>query len=88
MFGFHKKKQYDIEPLEYTGSYITLGQAMKLQGLVESGVMAKEVIQNGEVTVNGENETRRGRKLQDGDVVCYAGESFVARQIIGEREEE
>ena len=45
--------------------YIRLGQAMKLAGLVENGVEAKDVITDGEVTVNGETETRRGKKLRD-----------------------
>jgi ribosome-associated protein len=47
----------------------TLGQALKVASLVGSGGEAKVVIQAGEVLVNGEVETRRGRKLEDGDVV-------------------
>ncbi len=56
--------------------YIKLGQALKAAGLVDSGVTAKIVIQDGEVKVNGEVDTRRGRKLVDGDVVEYQGESI------------
>ena len=48
---------------------ITLGQALKASDLVESGGEAKILIQAGEVLVNGEVETRRGRKLRSGDVV-------------------
>ena len=48
---------------------ITLGQALKASNLVGSGGEAKVVIQAGEVQVNGEVETRRGRKLEEGDVV-------------------
>ena len=48
-------------------------QALKAAALVEDGVEAKLVIKDGEVTVNGEVDTRRGRKLYDGDVVCYNG---------------
>ena len=48
---------------------ITLGQALKASDLVESGGEAKLLIQAGEVLVNGEVETRRGRRLKDGDVV-------------------
>ncbi len=48
---------------------ITLGQALKASDLVESGGEAKVLIQAGEVLVNGEVETRRGRKLVAGDVV-------------------
>jgi ribosome-associated protein len=48
---------------------MTLGQALKASNLVGSGGEAKVVIQAGEVWVNGEVETRRGRKLEEGDVV-------------------
>ena len=56
--------------------YIKLGQAIKAAGLVESGVEAKEVIQDGLVAVNGEVDTRRGRKLYGGDVVIFDGEEI------------
>lgn len=54
--------------------FIKLGQALKKAGLVSSGVDAKMVILNGEVTVNGETELRRGKKLYPGDTVSYDGE--------------
>jgi ribosome-associated protein len=47
----------------------TLGRALKAAGLVGTGGEAKVLIQAGEVSVNGEVETRRGRRLQDGDVI-------------------
>ena len=47
--------------------------ALKAAGLVESGVEAKEVIQDGLVKVNGEVDTRRGKKLYDGDIVSFDG---------------
>ena len=50
-------------------SGMTLGQALKASNLVGSGGEAKVVVQAGEVWVNGEVETRRGRKLEEGDVV-------------------
>ena len=53
---------------------IRLGQFLKLANLVDSGADAKPVVQSGEVTVNGEVETRRGRQLHRGDVVGFAGE--------------
>lgn len=59
--------------------YIKLGQALKLASLVGSGVEAKFVIEEGSVLVNGEVETRRGKKLRDGDVVSFQGESFTVR---------
>ena len=56
--------------------YIKIGQALKKAGLVGSGVEAKIVIQDGEVTVNGEVETQRGKKLYGGEVVAFNQESF------------
>ena len=55
--------------------FIKLGQALKKAGLVGSGVDAKIVIQDGLVKVNGEVDTRRGKKLYDGDVFEYNGVS-------------
>ncbi|WP_115727113.1 RNA-binding S4 domain-containing protein [Actinomyces culturomici] len=54
--------------LEVSG-VIRLGQFLKLAGLAEDGALARELIQGGDVTVNGEVETRRGRQLADGDLV-------------------
>jgi ribosome-associated protein len=59
--------------------FIKLGQALKLSGLVESGVDAKFTVQDGLVAVNGTICTMRGKKLVDGDVVTYDGESFVIK---------
>ena len=53
--------------------FIRLGQVLKAAGFVESGAEAKEVIQDGLVTVNGETETRRGRKLHPGDIASHEG---------------
>lgn len=55
--------------------FIKLGQAMKLAGMVDSGLDAKIVIQNGEVKLNGQTETQRGKKLVSGDVFEYNGQS-------------
>lgn len=60
--------------LKLKDDFIKLGQALKAAGLVDSGLDAKIVIQDGEVSVNGEVETRRGKKLYDGDVVEFDGE--------------
>jgi ribosome-associated protein len=49
--------------------YIKLDQFLKLAGLVETGGEAKQLIQTGQVMVNGAIETRRGRKLYHGDIV-------------------
>ncbi len=53
--------------------FIRLGQLLKASGLAENGGEAKELIQDGLVTVNGETETRRGRKLYNGDKAAYDG---------------
>ena len=52
-----------METIKLRDEFIKLGQALKAAGLVESGVEAKEVIQDGQVSVNGEIDTRRGRKF-------------------------
>jgi ribosome-associated protein len=57
----------------------TLGQALKVASLVGSGGEAKVLIQAGEVLVNGEVETRRGRKLEEGDVVEVGEERLEVR---------
>jgi ribosome-associated protein len=54
----------------------SLGQALKAAGLVGTGGEAKVLIQAGEVSVNGEVETRRGRKLEEGDVVEVGDEGL------------
>jgi ribosome-associated protein len=65
-----------MEIIKLREEYIKLGQALKAAGLVESGVDAKEVIVQGLVVVNGEIETRRGRKLYDGDEVEFDGDKI------------
>ena len=65
-----------METIKLREEYIKLGQALKAAGLVESGVEAKEVIVDGLVKVNGETETRRGRKLYAGDIVTFDGEEI------------
>lgn len=56
--------------------FIRLGQAMKKAGCVGSGLDAKIMIQDGQVQVNGDTETRRGRKLVEGDVFTFEDESY------------
>jgi ribosome-associated protein len=55
---------------------ISLGAFLKLAGVAGTGGHAKVIIQSGDVMVNGELETRRGRTLQVGDVVAAAGRDF------------
>lgn len=65
-----------METLRLKDDHIKLGQALKAAGLAESGVDAKYAIQGGEVKVNGQTETQRGKKLIAGDIVEYKGESI------------
>ena len=66
----------DIFQLRAGEDFIRLGQVLKATDMVESGAEAKEIIQDGLVSVNGEIETRRGRKLHSGDVVSYDGKEL------------
>ena len=65
-----------MEIITLRDEFIKLGQALKAGGSVESGVEAKEVISDGLVLVNGEVDTRRGRKLYDGDIVSFEGQEI------------
>ncbi len=65
-----------MEVIKLREDFIKLGQALKAAGLVESGVEAKDMILDGLVSVNGEVETRRGRKLYAGDIVAFNGEEI------------
>ncbi len=58
---------------------ITLGQALKAANVVGTGGEAKVLIQTGEVRVNGKIETRRGLKLQGGDVIEVGDERLEVR---------
>ena len=62
--------------IRYGEEFIRLGQALKKSGLVSSGVDAKMVILNGEVTVNGEIEVRRGRKLYSKDTISFENQTI------------
>lgn len=63
-----------MEIIHLKDDFIKLGQALKLSGLVESGVDAKFAVQDGQVKVNGQIEMQRGKKLYDGDLIEYNGE--------------
>lgn len=62
-----------MQEIEIKDEFIKLGQALKLAGLVGSGVEAKIIIQDGLVKVNGEVDERRGRKLYPGDIFEFQG---------------
>ncbi|MDR7086864.1 ribosome-associated protein [Aeromicrobium panaciterrae] len=71
----------DIETVEITGDMIRLGQFLKFANFAESGAQAGAMIQGGDVKVDGEIETRRGRQLGKGMLieVQLPGHTLAAR---------
>ena len=67
----------NFEPIKIKEDFIRLDSAMKLASLVVTGGHAKMVIQNGEVKVNGEICTMRGKKLHKGDTVEFENNGFI-----------
>ena len=65
-----------METIKLREDFIKLGQALKAAGFAGSGVDAKDMILQGMVKVNGEVETRRGRKLIDGDEILFEGQTI------------
>lgn len=59
--------------VEINTEYITLGQFLKLSGVIDTGGMAKWFLSEHEIVVNGEQDNRRGRKLRDGDTISIEG---------------
>ncbi|WP_125568490.1 S4 domain-containing protein YaaA [Companilactobacillus insicii] len=56
--------------------FITLGQLLKDAGIISTGGQAKWFLQENSVSLNGEPENRRGKKLRKGDVVVIDDQSF------------
>ena len=71
-----KKKAAAVE-VEITTEFIKLQDAMKFANIVYSGGEAKQLILDGQVTVNGEVCTMRGKKLRPGDRFTFMGQSFL-----------
>ena len=67
-----------METITITTEYIKLQDLLKFAAAVETGGEAKLVIQEGDVTVNGEVCTMRGKKLRPGDTVTFRGEEYAA----------
>ena len=68
-----------MRTIEITTEFIKLQDLLKFANLVESGGIAKECVQNGEVKVNGEVCTMRGKKIRPGDDVCFEGEHLTVK---------
>ena len=73
------KKKDNSTPLAITTEYIKLQDALKYANVVYSGGEAKALIQDGEVLVNGEVCTMRGKKLRPGDKFTFNGETYVIK---------
>ena len=71
-----KNKNDEIETVEINTEFIKLDQLLKWANFTASGVESKMFILNGGVKVNGEVETRRGKKIYDGYVVEFNGEKI------------
>jgi len=67
----------DKTSVQFSKLPIRLGQFLKIQNLVQDGMEAKIRIQEGEVMVNGEIETRRGKQLQKTDTVTFDGKTWL-----------
>lgn len=72
-----KKVPGDKIPVVIGTEFIKLEAALKFANVVESGGMAKTVIQDGEVLVNGEVCTMRGKKLYPGDEMVFADTTYL-----------
>lgn len=71
------------EIIDITTEFIRLDALLKFTAAVESGGEAKILIQNGEIKVNGEVCTQRGKKIREGDTVIANGESYIVRGGVG-----
>lgn len=68
-----------MREVEITREPVELYKILKFEGLVSSGGEAKLLIGDGQVTVNGEIETRRSKKMVDGDVIEFRGQKLRLR---------
>lgn len=68
-----------MKTVTITTEYLKLQDLLKLAGLAETGGEAKELIQRGEVLVNGEVCTMRGKKLRPGDQAVFRSETLTVR---------
>ena len=71
------KKKTNVQELAITTEYIKLQDAMKFANIVMSGGEAKSLIQEEQVTVNGEVCTMRGKKLYNGDKFEFNGQTYL-----------
>ena len=70
-----------MDTIKLRDEFIKLGQALKAANYVDSGVEAKIAVMEGRVSVNGEKELRRGRKLYENDVVFFQENDFQRKEL-------
>ncbi|RLQ20431.1 RNA-binding S4 domain-containing protein [Seongchinamella sediminis] len=70
-----------MRQVDITREPVELHKILKFEGLVSTGGEAKLLIGDGQVTVNGEVETRRRRKMVDGDIIEFRGERLQLRLV-------
>ena len=73
-----RSKDIDVEYIRE--EYIKLDSLLKFANIVESGGFAKQLILDGEVEVNGEVCTQRGKKIREGDIVKCAGQLITVKR--------
>ena len=73
-----------MEKVYFVDEYVTLNQFLKIAGIASTGGEGKEMIQEGLVFVNGEQELRRGKKIRKGDEITISGSDIV---YVAENEE-
>lgn len=69
-----------METVFISSEYITLGQFLKYNGLISNGSEAKIAVLTFKITINGEPETRRGRKIYPGDLIKINKKSYLVAQ--------
>jgi len=70
----------EIQMAKITTDYITLQQLLKLENIASSGGEAKILCSELKITVNGEKENRRGKKLYPGDVIVVEGKKYTVEK--------
>ena len=76
-----KVKLRGVRSIRIQGEFIRLDTLLKLASVTPTGGIAKILIQNGEVFVDGVVCTMRGKKIRDGNVVRYGSDTLVVRQF-------
>lgn len=78
-------KNNDVKEVRIKTEFIKLDQFLKWVGVADNGVAAKILIQDGFISVNGQEELRRGRKLYHGDIVQFDNNKFLIQKLIGDK---